>query len=240
MAATNVPGVLKFYWEAGECGIEKYQVWLRRWRRCWLPALFPAFTPPKAAAGFYLLGSKGPAAAILPPPGVFFQNDVYYYQGDLGGDRQLPLGGKLVGAVDASVVVELPTFIWVTPWDLAGGNFALTATLPIGWKDVAAKADLASPLGPVSRSVSDDVFTVGDPIVSGLVGWHSGDFHWQTGVLVNVPIGDYQKGALANIAFNHWGADVFAAGTWFNPDRYFRHGRHHLQRGKPRDRLQDG
>ncbi|URK88450.1 transporter [Rhizobium sp. RCAM05350] len=172
----------------------------------------------EGGAGFYLLGSKGPAAAILPPPGVFFQNDVYYYQGDLGGDRQLPLGGKLVGAVDASVVVELPTFIWVTPWDPAGGNFALTTTLPIGWKDVAAKEDLASPLGPVSRSVSDDVFTVGDPIVSGLVGWHSGDFHWQTGVLVNVPIGDYQKGALANIAFNHWGSDVFAAGTWFNPE----------------------
>lgn len=172
----------------------------------------------EGGAGFYLLGSKGPGAAILPPPGVFFQNDIYYYQGELGGGRQLPLGGSVVGAVDAIAAVELPTFLWVTPWDIAGGNFALTATLPIGWKDVNANADISTPLGTINRSVSDDVFTIGDPIVSGLVGWHSGDFHWQTGVLVNIPIGDYQRGELANISFNHWGADVFASGTWLNPE----------------------
>ncbi|MGO7845172.1 transporter, partial [Rhizobium johnstonii] len=36
------------------------------------------------------------------------------------------------------------------------------------------------------------VFTVGDPVLGALLGWESGNFHWQTGLLVNVPIGDYQ------------------------------------------------
>ncbi|OCP35780.1 hypothetical protein [Ensifer sp. LC163] len=44
----------------------------------------------EGGAGFYLLGTRGPGAAILPPAGLFFQNDVYYYQ----GDRSLPPDGR--------------------------------------------------------------------------------------------------------------------------------------------------
>lgn len=172
----------------------------------------------ESGAGFYLLGTRGPAAAILPPAGVFFQNDFYYYQGSLDAGKQLPVGGQVVGGVDAAVAIDLPTLIWVTPWDLVGGKFALSATLPVGWKDVSATASLVGPGGgAISRSVGDDTFTVGDPVISAMTGWNSGNFYWQTGVMVNVPIGDYQKGELANIAFHHWGADVYAAGTYFDP-----------------------
>nr|WP_261335684.1 hypothetical protein [Rhizobium leguminosarum] len=36
-----------------------------------------------------------------------------------------------------------------------------------------------------------------------LLGWEAGNFHWQTSLLVNVPIGDYQDGEISNIAFHH-------------------------------------
>jgi hypothetical protein len=173
----------------------------------------------EGGAGFYLLGSKGPAAAIMPPPGVFFQNDLYLYLGELGGGTQLPTGGKIAVGVDGKAAIEIPTVIWVLPEDVMGGRLGLSASLPVGWKETSADLTLNRPLGGViSGSTTDAVFTVGDPIVSGFVGWEAGNFHYQIGTLVNVPIGDYQDGEISNIAFHHWGADVFAAATWLDPN----------------------
>lgn len=70
----------------------------------------------------------------------------------------------------------------------------------------------------ISGSTTDAVFTVGDPLVSAFVGWEAGNFHYQVGTMVNIPIGDYQEGEISNIAFHHWGADVFAAATWLDPN----------------------
>jgi hypothetical protein len=159
--------------------------------------------------GTYLLGVRGPMAGFTPPPGVFFQNDLYVYSGEAGGGIQLPFGGQIIANVEATAVLELPTGLWVTPWEIAGGNLAFSATVPVGSLDVDAS------LGALP--VSDDIFTVGDPVLSGFVGWHAGNFHWQTGVAINTPIGDYQEGEIANIAFNRWSTDVFAAATWLDP-----------------------
>ena len=164
--------------------------------------------------GVYLLGFRGPLAGISPPPGVFFQNDVYVYSGEAGGNLQIPRGGQIIANVEATGVYELPTGLWVTPWELAGGNLAFSVTVPLpGSLDIDASASL----GPFSAQIHDDVLTVGDPFVSGFLGWHAGNFHWQAGVEVNVPVGDYQDGEIANISFNHWAEDIFATATWLDP-----------------------
>ncbi|MEJ5022734.1 transporter [Ochrobactrum vermis] len=172
----------------------------------------------EGGAGFYLLGSKGPAAAITPPPGVYFQNDFYYYHGGLGGNKSLPTGGKLAVGVMGTAAVDIPTVMWVLPETVAGGYLGLGASLPFGWKKTEADVVLNGPrFGEMSTGVRDTVFTIGDPIVSGFLGWKTGNFHYQVGTMVNVPVGDYQDGEISNIAFHHWGADVFAAGTWLDP-----------------------
>ncbi|NTG36934.1 transporter [Agrobacterium rhizogenes] len=173
----------------------------------------------EGGAGFYLLGSKGPAAAVTPPPGVFFQNDIYYYSGSLGGGKSLPTGGRIAVGVDGKAAIEIPTVLWVLPEDIAGGHLGLSATVPLGWKDTEASTVVSGPLvGSRGGGVGDTVFTIGDPLVGGFLGWQSGNFHWQVGTLVNVPIGDYQKGEISNIAFHHWGADVYGAATWLDPN----------------------
>jgi hypothetical protein len=172
-----------------------------------------AATAAEKGVGVYLLGFRGPMAGFTPPPGVFLQNDLYVYSGDAGADLQLPTGGQIIANVEATAVLEMPTGVWVTPWEIAGGNLGFSATLPIGYQDIEASASL----GPLAARIQDDVFTVGDPFLSGFVGWHAGNFHWQTGVAVNVPIGDYQDGEIANISFNRWATDVFATATWLDP-----------------------
>jgi hypothetical protein len=172
----------------------------------------------EGGAGFCLLGSTGAAAAITPPPGVYFQNDICYYSGDLGGGKALPAAGQLAVGVEGKAAIEIPTLIWILPEDMAGGHLGLSATIPFGWKKTDADVTLSGPRGGTGTgSVSDSVFTVGDPLISAFLGWEAGDFHWQVGTMINTPIGDYQKGEISNISFNHWGADVLAAGTWLDP-----------------------
>jgi hypothetical protein len=172
----------------------------------------------EGGAGFYLLGSKTATAGITPPPGVFFSNDLYMYRGDLGGDRGLPTGGRLAVGVDGAAVISIPTVIWVLPEEIAGGHLGLSATIPVGWKNTKADLTVAGPLGGTATgSVSDKVVTIGDPVLGALLGWESGNFHYQVGTLINVPIGNYQDGEISNIAFHHWGADVNAAVTWLDP-----------------------
>ena len=88
--------------------------------------------------GAYLLGARGPLAGVTPPPGVFFQNDVFVYSGEAGGNIQLPLGGQIVAGVDATIVAEAPTALWVTPFEVLGGNLGFTLTVPVGHVEVNA------------------------------------------------------------------------------------------------------
>jgi hypothetical protein len=82
----------------------------------------------EGGGGFYLLGSRGPLAGVTPPPGIYFQDDSYFYSGDTSA--ALDLGGTIVGlGVDADVYLNLPTGLWVTPWEILGGNLGFSATL---------------------------------------------------------------------------------------------------------------
>jgi len=84
----------------------------------------------KGGVGAYLLGSRGPMAGITPPPGVYFQDDTYFYDGKLGGGRTLPTGGLLVANVSVQTWLNLPTTIWVTPAKILGGDRLVRVSRP--------------------------------------------------------------------------------------------------------------
>lgn len=172
----------------------------------------------EGGAGFYLLGSRGPMAGFVPPPGIYLQNDVYFYSAKADVSRTFPFNGQIVAGIDADVWIEMPTVVWSTPLSVLNGNLALSVTPVIGGPSLDFDARLTGPLGNTTAvNLNDSTFTYGDPVLSAMIGWHHGNFHWQTGVSVNVPIGDYEKNALANISFNRWAADVFGAVTWLDP-----------------------
>ncbi|MGV1795302.1 SphA family protein [Rhizobium sp. A37_96] len=172
----------------------------------------------ESGTGVYLLGMKGPGSAITPPEGFYYQNDLYFYNGSLGGGRAFPTGGQLVGNIDGKAVVNLSTFLWSTPWEIGGGSLNFSAVVPVGRKGVDAGVTFSGPrLGSIGGARSDATTTIGDPTFGSSLGWSAGNFHWQVGTSVNVPVGDYHPGALANLAFHRWGVDVGTSGTWFDP-----------------------
>ncbi|MGO4667262.1 SphA family protein [Bosea sp. 2RAB26] len=186
---------------------------------CW--SLAPhAAQAAENGTGFYLLGGRGPMAGYLPPPGFYFESDTYSYDAKLDARKSLPTGGRVIANVRSQARADFLNGTWVTPWQAFGGNLAVGAVLPVGRVTVSAGVELDSPRTNtvVGRSLRDKATIVGDPVLSATLGWHSGKFHWSTTALVNVPVGDYRNGQLANLAFHRWASDLSGALTWFDPE----------------------
>jgi hypothetical protein len=175
----------------------------------------------EGATGTYLLGYKGSMAGYLPPPGVYVQDTNYLYSGQTNTTLRFA-GLTIAGGVNADAFYKLPTLLWVVPQRIFGGNFALSATAPIGWKDVRAGISLTGPGGTtISSNLEDDDTAFGDPVLGATLGWHNGNWHWNVSALYNAPIGFWQKGNLSNIGFHRSSIDTTAALTWLDPAKGF-------------------
>ncbi|WP_246529226.1 SphA family protein [Microvirga zambiensis] len=174
----------------------------------------------EGGAGLYVPGFHGPGAGIVPPPGFYFENDFYTYSGELSGGRQIQIGGAVLANVKVEVRADFLTGTWVTPAEIFGGSLAFGLSLPFGVPRVSAGAVIAAPrLGRVfAFSSRDATFNMGDPIATAIVGWHSGNFHWNVSGSVNIPSGTYQEGELSNMSFNRWIGDISGSMTWLNTD----------------------
>ena len=186
--------------------------------------------------GFYLLGTKGSMAGFVPPPGTYFIDVNYYYAGDASGSAAVGVALRRLGNltieadvnIDANAYVNMPSVLWVAPGKVLGGNVGFGAIVPVGRKSVDVDLDVLATLTlppPLNRTLQagrrfnfeDSSTEFGDPILNALIGWHQGNWHWNIGTLVNVPIGPWSNDSISNIAFNHWAVDTTAAVTWLDP-----------------------
>ena len=206
-----------------------------------------AVSPTQAAenaTGIYLLGTKSSMAGFVPPPGIYFIDVNYFYAGDARGnaavgralrrleDRfpNLPPRTLNIQAdvrLDADAAVTLPSVLWVAPGKVLGGNVGFGTIGVFGRKSVDVDVDVLATLTlpllneTIERSrrfhLDDSTTDLGDPLVNALIGWHEGNWHWNIGTLVNIPIGPWSKDSDTNLSFNHWGLDTAAAVTWLDP-----------------------
>lgn len=169
----------------------------------------------EGAKGAYLLGKSGPLAGLIPTPGVYVKNDLYYYSGD--SDTLIPTSGRLVQDIEATALIDLLSITWVTGLRLGGGTLGLGLTIPYGNQDVSADFGLTGPGGTVyARNLQDDVTAFGDSVLNMSLGWHNGYNHWNIYSAVWIPVGDYKEGRLANMGTNRWSGDIGAGYTRLN------------------------
>lgn len=177
-----------------------------------LAGLAPTLTSAaENGTGIYLLGIKGPGAGTLPPPGVYFQNDLYFYAGSNSADAEAKSGGFAVTNAEAEAVVNLTTILWSTSQQVLGGNLAFSATLLTAYQDVSTDLDTTT------TPIQGDALAIGDPIFGARVGWRSGNLHSTAGTLINAPVGNYDADQFANVAFNRWAVDLFAGVSYIDP-----------------------
>ncbi len=167
----------------------------------------------EGGSSFYLLGSKTTMGGYMPPPGVYGAIQNYVYSGSADIDFQTG-GVELSGGVDADAYVALPTALWVLDTDIFGGDLAFSLTTPFGgkWLDVG----ILTGLHGIELNAQRDNFAFGDPVLGTSLGWHDGNLHYTIGSLINVPIGQWERGNPVNMGFNRWAIDTTAAITYLN------------------------
>jgi hypothetical protein len=189
------------------------------------PFAFPLFTPvahaDEGGASIYLLGSGAPNAAVLPPlPGVYLDNSIYIYDGRAGGEKDFDLNGRVVADVKGTIAADFVTLLWVPSTNVVGGTLALGAAMPFGAVAVDARAVLTGPLGrTLDVPRHDSTLVVGDPIATASLGWKAGKTHITASTMVNVPVGNYNEGALADLAFHRWAIDASLAVSWHDVEK---------------------
>ncbi len=173
----------------------------------------------EGGASFYLLGSGGPEAGVMPPlQGIFLSNEVYYYGASPKVSREFVVGGNVVAGLDTKLPADFVSLAWVPTTHFLGGTLMVGGALPVAAPIVDVDVVLTGPLGQ-QRSFSrhDTAVVIGDPIATAALGWAWGKLHLQAAGTANIPVGTYREGALANVAFHRWVLDTSLALSWNDP-----------------------
>ena len=94
----------------------------------------------EGGASFYLLGSGGPEAAIMPPlKGVYFDNEFFYENATATAGKQFLIGGNLVSGLHVSSPADFVTVLWAPSTNVLGGVFAVGGALAFGDPQRAAR-----------------------------------------------------------------------------------------------------
>jgi hypothetical protein len=177
----------------------------------------------EGGSGAYLLGSRDILAGIVPPPGFYFGNDVIYITGHLDG---LSIGGAVATDVSLTAIVDKMAATYSTGTKLLGGRFALSMQLPVA--SIKGDFDLQSvsgvPVGPFS--LSDRQFGLGDLSIIPMLGYDSGNLHFNLSAPIYLPTGQYSDATFSlapvdadilSVSKNKFGIDPTVGITYLDP-----------------------
>ncbi len=167
----------------------------------------------EAVAGHYVTGAFAlPKAAVIPPPGLYWNLTTSYYNGSISGDVEVPVAGEVRLGLDATFGGPNYTALWVPQTEMAGGaSFQLGLTLPVLYLSAEASAG--------RRNVEQSQTDFGDISISPKIGWNSGHHFFTAGLNIFAPTGAWEEGALDNIGMNYWTFSPTVAYTYFDPAR---------------------
>jgi hypothetical protein len=159
----------------------------------------------------YPNGVEDFAVGALPPPGVYLINYLLLVQKNGLRDDS---GNNVLPSFKASVVAEVPRLVYVTPYTLLGGSYAVHMFLP------TYSAEVNAGTAPGAKDIVDSSDKgLGDIIFSPLVlGWHFGpNLHTVFAVDIWAPTGNYEKTRPASqiLSKNHWTIEPVIAASYF-------------------------
>jgi hypothetical protein len=168
-----------------------------------LSALASTAVAGEGGSGEYIGGFTDFASGYVPPKGVYFSLDSYYYHAEAS---KVAAGGRLAADVDADVWIALPQVTWITPLTIANASYGMAIAQPFG--DISMDVGIA----PLGLDVSSNTFGLGDTILVPLIlGWHTEAIHVSGSVSVFVPTGSYDDDRALNLSKNYWAIDSAVA-----------------------------
>ncbi len=159
----------------------------------------------------YPNGVEDFVVGALPPPGTYLVNYLVFAQKDSLKDNS---GNSAPVEFSADVLVEVPRFIYVSPYTLFGASWAAHLFLPYYSADLEIGTSSSTP----NNIVDSDEAGLGDIIFSPFIlGWHfSPNFHVVAALDIWAPTGDYDKNRPATqiLSKNHWTFEPVLAVTY--------------------------
>jgi hypothetical protein len=170
----------------------------------------PMGEPAKAAEfglSGYIFGLTLPSAGYTPPPGVYFLDTFVLFQ---GAGILLPATSSMSSTrVTENFVANIAIAGWFPDFKLFGADPGFAATIPFGSdRNTANFTRTAPPVGPVS--LAGEIFALADTEYSAILGWHSGEHHWNVILTGFAPTGTIlpQQSASALTGLNRPALDL--------------------------------
>ena len=159
----------------------------------------------------YFKGYRDFLTGVLPSPGLQLRQDLYLYSGT---ERStIPQGQLRVGLKAAANILSAT---YVTPYQMLGGDYAFAVRGAVSDVNVDQTLVMPSPRPTIVRNGS--LTALNDIVVNPfIVGWHSGNLHWNVATSVWLPAGNYDKNRIANTGKNVWGLSPQFGATYFDP-----------------------
>jgi hypothetical protein len=171
---------------------------------CAAVLVLPCVHAEEGGSGHYLPGAISSFMDGVPAKETFIARyNLLYYNGSVGANVPLPIGGQSTLGADATIWAHGLTLLWRPPVDLGDRwSYALSATVPFMWADVSANVTVGPTTVPRSSSVNGLGDIVLMPIMLNYNINSNLNVNFRTGIYA--PTGDYEVGRLANTGKNFW------------------------------------
>ncbi len=182
---------------------------------CCLCLLLAGSTRALAGGGqSYPNGAEGFLSGMVPPPGFYFLDYVYFY----GADTLKDDNGDDVQAFDSvSVLANVFRFLWISDRKILGADYGMHAFVLVAGTDL----DFNAPVGPEAKhsyNNTDVPYVIYSPCI---LSWHllDGRLHLAASLAdIYIPTGQ-DDGNMASVGQNFWTVEpVFAVtyllGNW--------------------------
>ncbi|WP_083222611.1 transporter [Ensifer sp. LC163] len=135
----------------------------------------------------YLLGSRDTFAGAVGKPGsTIVTNNFFYWHGDA---PTLSLGGVAVANPEVDIYLYRLDIAHFFDVEIFGGTPGFVLSVPAG----SGAVDASGAVGRFSGAVEDENIGFSDPILTSVIGWHAGNFHYSAGVSFFLPWGKYNS-----------------------------------------------
>lgn len=153
-------------------------------------------------------------------PGFYFAQYHYFYTADTfrnrDGDKvdSIEVGPATLNIdADIDAFAFVPTFIWVSPWEVLGARYA--AYIAPTLTNTSVQASLRTQIG-FGRSTDNSNFGFGDMYVQPLwLGWSGEHFDANLAYGFYAPTGRYHDGADDNVGLGFWTHQLQASGAFY-------------------------
>lgn len=157
------------------------------------------------------LGLTTMGDAVVPPPGLFYNNYTQVYQMDSFRDAN---GGRVAGDLKVNSLLSLHQLVYISRLQLLQGNVHFTAMLPV----VKITASGSAPLPIVNQGVLSDV-TVGAGIQWYNKKLFNQSFWHRVELDLTVPSGTYHAADQINASGHLYTAGIYYSFSYFFSDR---------------------